>query len=169
MSLIKATREAKGLSQAELARLSAVKQQTISMLETGERKVPRLDTAQKLAHALNCTIDELASIETGYFPSSLGCCPSTFSDRELIIFFTNSLSLSLNKLYCFASCLTSSSMSKSLTTSSSEGTHISNNSLGETFRISHIFASISTSGRLIPCSQFETRLLLTPISLANSF
>lgn len=61
MNLIKAAREAKGLSQAELARLSAVKQQTISMLETGERKVPRLDTAQKLAAALNCTIDELVN------------------------------------------------------------------------------------------------------------
>ena len=48
-----------GLSQAELSRRSGIKQQTICMLETGKRKTPRLDTAAKLAVALNCTVDEL--------------------------------------------------------------------------------------------------------------
>lgn len=59
MNAIAKLRKELGLSQAELSRRSGVKQQTICMLETGKRKTPRLDTAAKLAAALNCTVDEL--------------------------------------------------------------------------------------------------------------
>lgn len=59
MNAIAELRKALGLSQAELSRRSGIKQQTICMLETGKRKTPRLDTAAKLAAALNCTVDEL--------------------------------------------------------------------------------------------------------------
>ena len=59
MNAIAKLRKELGLSQAELSRRSGVKQQTICMLETGKRKAPRLDTAAKLAAALNCTVDEL--------------------------------------------------------------------------------------------------------------
>ncbi len=59
MNAIAKLRKELGLSQAELSRRSGIKQQTICMLETGKRKTPRLDTAAKLAAALNCTVDEL--------------------------------------------------------------------------------------------------------------
>lgn len=59
MNAIKALRESQGMSQSTLSRKSGVKQQTISMLETGERKMPRVDTAKKLADALGCTVDDL--------------------------------------------------------------------------------------------------------------
>ena len=59
MNVIKALRERQGMSQSMLSQKSGVKQQTISMLETGERKMPRIDTAKKLADALGCTVDDL--------------------------------------------------------------------------------------------------------------
>ena len=51
--------EKRGLSQAELSRLSGVNASTIGMLEAGAREYPRLDTAQKLANALHCRLDDL--------------------------------------------------------------------------------------------------------------
>ena len=50
-----------GLSQQELARRSAVKQGIISDIESGKTAHPRIDTLQKLAAALGCTIDELVN------------------------------------------------------------------------------------------------------------
>lgn len=59
MTRLAELRNAARLSQQELARRSGVKQGVISMIESGETKYPRLDTAAKLARALNCTVDEL--------------------------------------------------------------------------------------------------------------
>lgn len=56
---LKEIREKRGLSQAELSRLSGVNASTIGMLEAGSREYPRLDTAQKLANALHCRLDDL--------------------------------------------------------------------------------------------------------------
>ena len=56
---LKEIREKRGLSQAELSRLSGVNASTIGMLEAGAREYPRLDTAQKLANALHCRLDDL--------------------------------------------------------------------------------------------------------------
>ena len=41
--------------------------------------------------------------------------------------------------------------------------------LGETSGATQMAARISVSGRLMPCSQLETRLLLTPIRAASCF
>ena len=59
MIKLKEIREKRGLSQAELSRLSGVNASTIGMLEAGAREYPRLDTAQKLANALRCRLDDL--------------------------------------------------------------------------------------------------------------
>lgn len=59
MILLRQEREKKGLSQTELARLSGVKQQNISMIESGERKNPGIETLNALAMALECDLRDL--------------------------------------------------------------------------------------------------------------
>ena len=59
MVLLAKLRAKAGITQQELARRSGVKQGIISQIEQGVTKYPRLDTAAKLARALNCTVDEL--------------------------------------------------------------------------------------------------------------
>ena len=59
MILLRQEREQKNLSQAELARLSGVKQQTISLIESGDRKNPGVETLAALAVALGCTLTDL--------------------------------------------------------------------------------------------------------------
>lgn len=55
---IKNKREAAGLSQEELARVSAVSRVSIARYESGKRE-PTLTIAAKLAAALNCSVDDL--------------------------------------------------------------------------------------------------------------
>lgn len=50
----------KRLTQMQLASLSGLKQSTIANYETGERK-PSLKNANKLASALNASLDEIYS------------------------------------------------------------------------------------------------------------
>ena len=52
-------REAKGLSQEKLARLSDVANNTIIKIEAGKNQNPTLDTLKKVAKALEISIDEL--------------------------------------------------------------------------------------------------------------
>ena len=59
MILLKQKREEKGLNQTELARMSGVKQQTISMIESGDRKNPGIETMNALAVALKCDLQDL--------------------------------------------------------------------------------------------------------------
>jgi len=54
-------REAKGLSQEKLARLSDVANNTIIKIETGKNKNPTLDTMKKIAKALGVSLDELSN------------------------------------------------------------------------------------------------------------
>jgi transcriptional regulator with XRE-family HTH domain len=56
-------RRARGLSQDGLARLAGVPNGTIKNIEQGLR-VPRLDTAAKLAKALGASLNELAGLTT---------------------------------------------------------------------------------------------------------
>lgn len=51
-------REARGLSQSQLAQLVGVDQSDLSHIEAG-RHDPRLDTALKLARALGVSVEEL--------------------------------------------------------------------------------------------------------------
>lgn len=55
---MKELREARRLSVAELARQAEVSRQTIYMIEDG-RQTPTLDTARKLARALNVPMEQL--------------------------------------------------------------------------------------------------------------
>jgi transcriptional regulator with XRE-family HTH domain len=59
MILVKQVREAKGMSQVELARLSHIKQQSISLIETGVSRNPGIETLNALAVALGCTVTDL--------------------------------------------------------------------------------------------------------------
>ena len=52
-------RKQKGLSQEKLARLSDVANNTIIKMETGENDNPTLETLQKVAKALDVSVDEL--------------------------------------------------------------------------------------------------------------
>ena len=59
-------RRLRGMTQAQLAELTAVKVGTIQKLESGERSIMKaqLDTILPLARALSVTVEELAG-ETG--------------------------------------------------------------------------------------------------------
>jgi len=52
-------REKKGLSQDRLAKLADVANNTIIKIEQGENKNPTLETLNKIAKALEISIDEL--------------------------------------------------------------------------------------------------------------
>ena len=52
-------REAKGLSQEKLARLSDVANNTIIKIEAGKNQNPTLDTLKKVSKALDVSVDEL--------------------------------------------------------------------------------------------------------------
>mgnify|MGYP005831654425 FL=1 len=52
-------RKQKGLSQERLARLADVANNTIIKMESGENKNPTLETLQKVAKALDVSVDEL--------------------------------------------------------------------------------------------------------------
>ena len=52
-------REKRSLSQAELARVSGVPQQTISGIETEQRTNPGVFTVWQLCKALGCTLEEM--------------------------------------------------------------------------------------------------------------
>jgi len=54
-------REMKGLSQEKLARLADVANNTIVKIEAGKNQNPTLDTLNKIAKALEVTIDDLAN------------------------------------------------------------------------------------------------------------
>jgi DNA-binding XRE family transcriptional regulator len=57
---IKQTREARGLTQQELATLTGINRVTLSRLEAG-RQSPRLDTLNTLAKSLNLPVEELVA------------------------------------------------------------------------------------------------------------
>ena len=57
---LKRLREARGLSQAELALASGLARQRVWEYEQGRRDNPSLDRLVKLADALDCTLDQLA-------------------------------------------------------------------------------------------------------------
>jgi len=56
---IRKLREKRGLSQEKLARLADVANNTIIKIESGENQNPTLETLQKIAKALDITIDNL--------------------------------------------------------------------------------------------------------------
>lgn len=59
MSILYEMRKKQQLTQQELAAISGVPQQTISNIEKGTRKLPRVGTLLKLSRALKCTVDDL--------------------------------------------------------------------------------------------------------------
>ena len=62
---IKEIRESKGISQYKLAKLSGVAQPTISAIEGNDQtRSPAVDTVQKLARALHCSVAEIMGEET---------------------------------------------------------------------------------------------------------
>ncbi len=64
MILVKKVREEIGISQAELARMSGVKQQNISKIESGENRNPGIETLNALAMAMGCSVVDLYKPET---------------------------------------------------------------------------------------------------------
>ena len=59
MVVLRQKREERRMSQQELAQLSKVPQQTISMIESGQRADPRIGTLVRLAAALGCEVMDL--------------------------------------------------------------------------------------------------------------
>ncbi|MNL79006.1 HTH-type transcriptional regulator SinR [compost metagenome] len=49
----------RGWTQSELAERSGVSQSTISQIESGERKYPRVNNIKKIAEALETSMEEL--------------------------------------------------------------------------------------------------------------
>jgi len=58
-SKIKRIREKLGLSQEKLARLADVSNNTIINIEAGKQQNPTVDTLNKIAKALNVSIEDL--------------------------------------------------------------------------------------------------------------
>jgi transcriptional regulator with XRE-family HTH domain len=58
-AVLKQLREAKGMSQLELAKRAKVAQGYISDLEAGDKKNPGIETLRKLAKALGVPVMEL--------------------------------------------------------------------------------------------------------------
>ena len=57
---IREVRESRGISQYRLSKLSGVAQPTINSIEReGQTRSPAVDTVQKIASALRCTVAEL--------------------------------------------------------------------------------------------------------------
>ena len=63
MVILQKMRERRKMTQEELSRISGVKQQTISAIESGKNKYPRIDTMFALAKALRCTVYDLIEEE----------------------------------------------------------------------------------------------------------
>ena len=58
-AVLKQIREAKGLSQLDLAKRAKVSQGYLSDLEAGEKKNPGIETLRKIAKALGVPVAEL--------------------------------------------------------------------------------------------------------------
>jgi transcriptional regulator with XRE-family HTH domain len=58
-SVIRKLREARGLTQAEVAERADVKKQYVTMLERGARKNPSLPVLKRIAKALGVPVTEL--------------------------------------------------------------------------------------------------------------
>jgi len=63
MTRLQEYRERRKLTQEQLAAISGVIQQTISAIESGRIKNPRIGTMYLLAKALRCTVDDLIDEE----------------------------------------------------------------------------------------------------------
>jgi transcriptional regulator with XRE-family HTH domain len=57
--MVKKLREAKGMTQADLARKAKVTRPYVTMLESGARKAPSVATLQRLAKALGVPVTAL--------------------------------------------------------------------------------------------------------------
>ena len=57
---IKTIREHKELTASDLARMTGLNQSEISQIESGHKRSPRLDTIQRIARALDVSIDFLS-------------------------------------------------------------------------------------------------------------
>lgn len=56
-------RVSRGLSQQELAKISGISRHAISEIEL-DKRVPKLMTALMLAHALECRVEDIFSLQT---------------------------------------------------------------------------------------------------------
>lgn len=74
-ALIKALRTHFQMTQVDLASMSGVSLATISKIESGEFKNPRLDTLNAIARAFNINTAQLLSTETPE-PSNFGLAAS---------------------------------------------------------------------------------------------
>lgn len=64
MLLVRERRIERGLSQQQLAQLSGVKQATISMIETDERRNPGIYTVEAIARAMGLGIMDVYQPDT---------------------------------------------------------------------------------------------------------
>lgn len=71
-SPLKSLREAAGLSQTDLVRLSGIAQSKISAIENSTEPNLTLATAHRLARALNCTLDDLFPLDPEPVPAPAG-------------------------------------------------------------------------------------------------
>lgn len=59
MIRLKEFRTKKSLTQMQLSAKSGVSQSSIAEIENGKKENPQIGTVLKLAHALDCTVEEL--------------------------------------------------------------------------------------------------------------
>lgn len=69
MSTLKERREAKGFSQAELAKTLGVDQSSVSLWEKC-KTFPRVDVAIRLANILGCTLDDIYRAKSSLTPEA---------------------------------------------------------------------------------------------------
>jgi DNA-binding XRE family transcriptional regulator len=63
MENVRNIRIKKGMTQSQLANLAGIKQPSLSEIEAG-KKMPKLDTAKRIAAVLDCAIDDLLKDNT---------------------------------------------------------------------------------------------------------
>ncbi len=61
MIRLRALREKAEMTQVQLAKLSGVPQQTISMIESGDRKNPGIETLYPICKVLGCSLDDMCT------------------------------------------------------------------------------------------------------------
>lgn len=64
MLLVREKRKERGLSQQQLAQLSGVKQSTISMIETDDKRNPGIYTVEALAFAMGLKLTDIYQPDT---------------------------------------------------------------------------------------------------------
>ncbi|MFC8515888.1 helix-turn-helix domain-containing protein [Streptomyces sp. NPDC057257] len=82
-SRLRAVRERRGVTLADVSRATGISSSTLSRIETGRRK-PTLEVVLRLAKEYTVTLDELAGTAPAPAPESRSAAPYSFGDDKAV-------------------------------------------------------------------------------------